>query len=110
MEWTDRLNRAADEERVEEHEVVDWMTSRFLETIGSLKEKSFLDTLEDKLISRFCAKEEQSQRDIELMEAIFGTGLNAVELRVPENVIFDSILFFLLSFIAIVCALSLNLL
>ncbi|EYC40101.1 hypothetical protein Y032_0629g846 [Ancylostoma ceylanicum] len=92
VEWTDNLNKAADGEQVDDDELIDWKTSRFLEKVGPLREKTFLETLKEKFASEFCDAETSSntRRRTRVMTAIWGTGHNAVELRVPDNAIFKN--------------------
>ncbi|KAK6746891.1 hypothetical protein RB195_000251 [Necator americanus] len=97
FEWTDCLNKAADIEQIEEDELVDWKTSKFLETVGPLKEKTFLETLKEKYPLDPPESEETNviQRRTQIMASILGTSHNAIELRVPESTIFDEALYFI---------------
>ncbi|RCN51806.1 hypothetical protein ANCCAN_02166 [Ancylostoma caninum] len=97
VEWTDSLNKAALGEQVDDDELVDWKTSRFLETVGPLREKTFLETLKEKFALEFCEAETNSntRRRTRVMTAIWGTGHNALELRVPDNAIFNNAFHFI---------------
>lgn len=101
VEWTDSLNKAAVLEQVDDDELIDWKTSRFLETVGPLKEKTFLETLREKFASEFCeaSASNTTRSKSRVMASIWGTGHNAVELRVPEKAIFNNAFHFIVSHI-----------
>ncbi|XGW28873.1 hypothetical protein V3C99_008571 [Haemonchus contortus] len=91
------LSNDADKEEVDEEDIKEWRTSRFLDIIEPKRELTFFDTLNNvfsKIFDLPNMKDDESESRKQDVASILGTGSDVVEWNVPEDVIFNDIVDF----------------